>query len=303
MPKIIKIDKQSLKKVSQGDRRLLSKLLGRVETMDENEQKELVSHFLTKKNRPMIFGITGTPGAGKSTFISQILKTKDKAENIGMLLIDPSNPVVGGAILGDRIRMVDFFLDTSIFIRSIADKALGDGLGPFLEMYLMLMSCYPFRNIFVETVGGGQSNIGICSLVDKTILIFDPGSGDSIQHLKSGILDLADLIIISKADLVNCELVKLSLQQSLARETKIICLNLIKQDTKENNLYRKEILSSKQKLSPEKIIVSFLSRTILLKFKNNLDVYLKKQVTKNKISDKFIRDILINIPKYFSLNS
>lgn len=297
-----KISSDLLKKIHSGDRKVLSRLLSSVEELDHSGEQKIISSFLKLKNRPIILGLTGTPGAGKSTFLKKVLKHKNKSEHIGLLLIDPSNPMTGGAILGDRIRMTDFFLDPSIFIRSISNRGQIDGLNPFLELYLMVMCHYPFKYIFIETVGGGQSNVNIFSVADKSFLIYDPSSGDSIQHLKSGVLDLADEIIISKADLINTDLVKESLLDSLSKKVSVSAMNLEGNSKEISNFIGGLFSSGFSAVKTDKITRSFLQRKMFLDLKGKIEAFLEISLPQGKISEKFIRELPNNFLKYFCQN-
>jgi LAO/AO transport system kinase len=274
-----------LKKILKGDRQSLIKALSQAENLNNDEAIELIQLFKSKKKQPTILGITGTPGAGKSTFLNNSLKyLTHNNKKIGLLLIDPSSPLHGGALLGDRVRMSDYYNQSSVYIRSISNKGDQEGLNPFIENYLMLFCLFPFDYIFVETVGMGQTSSQLSTLVDRLLMIFDPGSGDGIQHLKSGSIELCDDVIISKADLFEAELVKKSLAENTqVNEENIFAVNL----THDNTLqpyFESMSIKTKQK-SRDKIILSRLIKETKLELFNQLTLFSNSYLENKSISE------------------
>ncbi|WP_456390656.1 ArgK/MeaB family GTPase, partial [Profundibacter sp.] len=146
--------------------------------------------------------ITGTPGAGKSSLLTKLLGVRSLTGNrLGILAIDPSSPKSGGAILGDRIRMDDLEDSDNIYVRSLGSRAAGDGLADNLYEMMNTMDAHHFDEVFVETVGVGQVGYGARELVDTVVLVVIPESGDMVQAMKSGISEMADIIVVNKADL------------------------------------------------------------------------------------------------------
>lgn len=146
--------------------------------------------------------ITGTPGAGKSSLLTKLLGVRSLTGNrLGILAIDPSSPKSGGAILGDRIRMDDLEDSDNIYVRSLGSRAAGDGLADNLYEMMNTMDEHHFDEVFVETVGVGQIGYGARELVDTVVLVVIPESGDMVQAMKSGISEMADIIVVNKADL------------------------------------------------------------------------------------------------------
>ena len=189
---ILKIDKLIL-----GDIKSLARLL----TIVENDLAgaECILKTLKIKNTPVI-GITGPPGAGKSTLVNAILKKLSKQFKIAVLAIDPTSPFNLGSLLGDRIRMIEQFNNKNVFIRSIATRGSLGGLSvKTIEMTDVLKSA-DFDFIFIETVGVGQSEVEIAGLADYTIVILVPEAGDEIQNIKSGLMEIADVFVVNKAD-------------------------------------------------------------------------------------------------------
>jgi LAO/AO transport system kinase len=183
------------------------KFLARAITMVENElagYEELLLNLKYEKAVPII-GITGPPGAGKSTLVNSLIKTllaklPAKSNGIGVISIDPSSPIHQGAILGDRLRMNEHFNNEQVFIRSLATRGALGGLSAKTIEVTELMRSFGFEYILVETVGVGQSEVEIAGLADITLLVLTPESGDDIQVMKSGVMEIADIFVVNKAD-------------------------------------------------------------------------------------------------------
>lgn len=147
-------------------------------------------------------GITGSPGAGKSTLIDKLISLiRGKGLTVGVICVDPSSPVTGGAVLGDRIRMEQHYSDEGVFIRSMASRGSSGGISGAVGTAVNLFDAFGKDIVIVETVGIGQEGIDITTIVDTTVLVLAPGWGDSMQLMKAGILEVADIIVINKADL------------------------------------------------------------------------------------------------------
>ena len=148
-----------------------------------------------------IVGLTGAPGAGKSTLIGALTKLRREAgREVAVLSIDPSSPFTHGALLGDRIRLTDHFLDPGVFIRSMANRGALGGLSEAALQAALLMDAAGKEDVFLETVGVGQAEIDVIDHADTVVLVLMPGSGDSIQALKAGIMEIPDMIVVNKAD-------------------------------------------------------------------------------------------------------
>ena len=183
-----------------GDRRALARAITLVES-DDPVGWDLVREVYPHTGKAAIVGLTGAPGAGKSTLISALTKLRRaEGRSIGVLSIDPSSPFTQGALLGDRIRLTDHFLDAGVFIRSMANRGALGGLSEAALQSALLMDAAGRQDIFLETVGVGQAEVDIIDHADTIVLVLMPGSGDSIQALKAGIMEIPDIIVVNKAD-------------------------------------------------------------------------------------------------------
>jgi LAO/AO transport system kinase len=183
-----------------GDRRALARAITLVED-DRPEGWELVKDVYPHTGRAEVVGFTGPPGVGKSTLIGAITKARRAAgRTVGVLSIDPSSPFTHGALLGDRIRLSEHFLDQGVFIRSMANRGALGGLSEAALQAALLLDAAGRQDVFVETVGVGQAEIDIIDHADTIVLVLMPGSGDSIQALKAGVMEIPDVIVINKAD-------------------------------------------------------------------------------------------------------
>jgi LAO/AO transport system kinase len=183
-----------------GDRRALARAITLVES-DDPEGWKLVREVYPHTGKAAIVGLTGAPGAGKSTLISALTKLRREADrSVAVLSIDPSSPFTHGALLGDRIRLTEHFLDSGVFIRSMANRGALGGLSEAALQAALLMDAAGRQDVFLETVGVGQAEIDVIDHADTIVLVLMPGSGDSIQALKAGIMEIPDIIVVNKAD-------------------------------------------------------------------------------------------------------
>jgi LAO/AO transport system kinase len=151
--------------------------------------------------RAYLIGVTGPPGAGKSTLVNCLIKHYRQAgKTVGVVAVDPTSAVSGGALLGDRIRMLEFFQDQGVFVRSMASRGQLGGLSAATADVARVMDAYGIDIVIVETVGVGQDEVSIAGVADTTLLVEVPGMGDDVQALKAGVLEIADVIVINKAD-------------------------------------------------------------------------------------------------------
>ena len=193
-------DETLAQRLLDGDKRALARAISLVEN-DEPEGWELVREVYPHTGRAAIVGFTGPPGVGKSTLLAALTKLeRDRERTIAVLSIDPSSPFTKGALLGDRIRLSDHFLDPGVFIRSMANRGALGGLSEATLQAALLMDASGRDVILLETVGVGQAEVDIIDHADTVVLVLMPGSGDSIQALKAGVMEIPDVIVVNKAD-------------------------------------------------------------------------------------------------------
>jgi LAO/AO transport system kinase len=183
-----------------GDRRALARAITLVENEDADGY-DVVREVYPRTGRAAVFGFTGPPGVGKSTLIGALTKARRAQDRtVAVLSIDPSSPFTKGAVLGDRIRLTEHFLDPGVFIRSMANRGALGGLSEAALQTALLMDAAGRDDVFLETVGVGQAEVDIIDHADTVVLVLMPGSGDSIQALKAGVMEIPDVIVVNKAD-------------------------------------------------------------------------------------------------------
>jgi LAO/AO transport system kinase len=183
-----------------GDKRALARAITLVEN-DKPEGWDLVREVYPATGKASILGFTGPPGVGKSTLLSAMTKLeRSRGRTVAVLSIDPSSPYTKGALLGDRIRLADHFLDPGVFIRSMANRGALGGLSEATLQAALLMDASGRDVVLLETVGVGQAEVDIIDHADTVVLVLMPGSGDSIQALKAGVMEIPDVIVVNKAD-------------------------------------------------------------------------------------------------------
>ncbi|MBA3244660.1 MAG: methylmalonyl Co-A mutase-associated GTPase MeaB [Actinobacteria bacterium] len=186
--------------VRAGDRRALARAISLVENGDPTSF-ELVRELYPETGNAFAIGVTGPPGVGKSSLISSLVRhVRDQERTVGVISVDPSSPFTHGALLGDRIRLSDHFLDPGVFIRSMGTRGHIGGLAEATLQAALLLDAAGKELVFLETVGAGQSEVEVIGIADTVLLVLQPGSGDSVQALKAGIMEIPDVIAINKLD-------------------------------------------------------------------------------------------------------
>jgi len=190
-----------VERLLNGDRRALARMVTLIENESPVAHKYLAEIHQHTGNAHLI-GVTGAPGAGKSTLVTHLVRElRKRGHKIGVVAVDPSSPFSGGAILGDRIRMDELDVADEVFIRSIASRGTSDGLADNLPEMLDAMDDFDFDEVLLETVGVGQAEYAVKLQVDTLVLVVLPDSGDMVQAMKAGIAELADIFVVNKADL------------------------------------------------------------------------------------------------------
>lgn len=190
--------------IRQGDRLSLSRALTAIENNDPDGQATLAALF-PQTGKAHLVGVTGAPGTGKSTLVNQLVRhfrqaNPENPPKVAIIAVDPSSPFTGGALLGDRIRMQDLAGDKGVFIRSMASRGALGGLAHSTAAFATLLDGAGFDLIFIETVGAGQAEVDIAQLAHTVVVVEAPGLGDDIQAIKAGILEIADILTVNKAD-------------------------------------------------------------------------------------------------------
>ncbi len=206
---------QLLKQLHQGDIKALARAISFVENEQQGYEEMLAS--LPSNKAAKIIGVTGPPGAGKSTLVDGLIgELIRNGKKVAVLCVDPSSPFNLGAVLGDRIRMSEWYLHPQVFIRSLATRGAMGGLHPKIIEITELVKCAGFDFVIVETVGVGQSEVEISGLADVTMVVLVPEGGDEVQTMKAGLMEIADIFVVNKADRPGAETFVKNLRQMLA---------------------------------------------------------------------------------------
>jgi LAO/AO transport system kinase len=204
-----------LERFQNHDERALARAISLLEA-GTPEGQVLLQQLRKDAGKAHVIGVTGSPGSGKSTLTDRLIKVaRSQGRRVAVIAVDPTSPFSGGAILGDRIRMMGHHQDEGVFIRSMATRGQLGGLAATTLQALVLLDAYGFEDIFIETVGVGQSEIDIVNVADTTVLVLTPGQGDSVQAFKAGIMEIADVFVINKADLPGASRLKREIQAAL----------------------------------------------------------------------------------------
>jgi len=189
-----------LNRMLAGDKLALAKLVTCVEN-DSPQVVEIMEAIFPRCGRCVCLGVTGPPGAGKSTLVDKLIERfRTRERKVGVIAVDPSSPFSGGAVLGDRIRMQRHALDEGVFIRSFGSRGTHGGLSRATEDVVRLFDAFGLEEVIIETVGVGQTELDIMNIADTTLVVLTPESGDTIQTMKAGLMEIADIFVVNKAD-------------------------------------------------------------------------------------------------------
>ncbi len=303
-----------------GDRRALARLISIVENNSQHSIKYL-DQIYHRMGHAFRIGVTGPPGAGKSTLVDQLTKHYRKQDKmVGVIAIDPTSPFTGGALLGDRIRMGDLATDPGVFIRSMATRGSLGGLCERSQEVADLMDGFGFDIVILETVGVGQSELDIVEAADTTIVVLVPESGDSIQAMKAGLMEIADIFVLNKSDRSGADRFLMELESILdfADEKKkwkppIVrtiahsgegIIKLYNQITNHLQFLKTtDILQKKKKkrietyirrIIKERLLERFWQPEITAQFHSDLDKIMHKDISPYKLSELLIEQFLDN---------
>ncbi len=199
----------------RGDKRAVAKLISLIEDGDE-AASTAIKKIYSRTGKAYVVGVSGPPGAGKSTLILQLTRILRKGgRKVGIIAVDPTSPITGGALLGDRIRMGNLTRDQGVFIRSMATRGRLGGVSAATSDAINVLDAYGSDIIFVETVGAGQTDVEVATLVNTMVVVVMPGTGDEVQALKAGLFEVADVFVVNKADLEDAERVAADLKMML----------------------------------------------------------------------------------------
>ncbi|MCL6610069.1 MAG: methylmalonyl Co-A mutase-associated GTPase MeaB [Peptococcaceae bacterium] len=193
----------------------MARIISKIENEDPGKD-ELLKNIFGMTGKAYVVGVTGSPGAGKSSLVDRMTSClRKKGETVGIIAVDPTSPFSGGALLGDRIRMQEHAVDRGVYIRSMGTRGSLGGLARTTKEVVKVLDAYGYSWVIVETVGVGQAELDIMHVADTTLVVLTPGAGDSIQTIKAGIMEIADIFVVNKCDLPGADKVASEISQML----------------------------------------------------------------------------------------
>ena len=277
--------------IYSGDQRSISKAISLVEK--ENKSSiELIKSIYNRTGNSFIIGVTGPPGVGKSTLINNLITEFSKTDDVGVLLIDPTSNLSGGAFLGDRVRIVNEF-DNNVFIRSIATRGNQTGLSNCVRNAIRILEASGKKIIIIETVGIGQKDVDLIKVFDCTLLVLMPNLGDEIQLIKAGIMEYADFIIVNKFDLAGADSFLNNLRVYLLdKDSKKMIIDTIATKRKNIDLLFQSIQNYKLKFS---ISDDYIIKKIEYELKEKLCSNYTKKIEYCLNNDDRIKEIIVMV--------
>ena len=281
------INQNFIKEILSQNHQSIAKAISIIQDNNLDDIEAILSSIYNNTGNAYRIGVTGPPGAGKSSIVNEMIKLLSSDKKIAVLSVDPTSPFTGGAILGDRIRMIEHYNNSNVFIRSIGSRGSKGGLADNIDFAADILDAAGFDIIIFETVGVGQVELDVMEASDSTVVVLVPESGDDIQILKAGMMEIADIFVINKADRSGAEKIHLSLNNFLSI--------IPKEDDK---WYPKVVKTSVyDKYGFDKLLdIIFEKRSHLdssgEKNKKNQDRYIRqiKSVISNNLSDSFWND-------------
>ena len=292
--------KQFLEQIIQGNFKTLARCISLIE--NEAEGYEELLRSLPQNNSAKVIGITGPPGAGKSTLTDVLIGLFAENKKVGVLCVDPSSPFNFGSLLGDRIRMSEWYNNKNVFIRSLATRGSLGGLHPKIIEITDVMKAAGFDYIIIETVGVGQSEVEIAGLADVTVVVLVPEGGDVIQTMKAGLMEIADIFVVNKSDRPDADAFVNNLKMMLApafhnSTHKIDIVKTIasqKEGVKELKEKIIELLKEEEQGKKYLLLVEKAYHIIQQKRMRNVD----KHILKENIKQGILNDVDFNIYKF-----